>query len=46
VLAGAATQRFAAWTLVPPILILLTLAAFRLARKPQSKARFADANGG
>ena len=33
VLAGAATLRLAAWTLLPPILILLTLAALRRARK-------------
>jgi uncharacterized membrane protein YoaK (UPF0700 family) len=45
-LAGAATLRLAAWTLLPPILILLALAALRRDRKYQSKARFADANGG
>lgn len=33
VLAGAATLRLSAWTLLPPILILLTLAAFRRAKK-------------
>jgi uncharacterized membrane protein YoaK (UPF0700 family) len=37
-LAGAATPRFAAWTLVPPILVVLALAALRRA-KPASEGR-------
>jgi len=35
-LAGAATPRFAAWSLVPPILILLMLSAFYRAANPRA----------
>jgi uncharacterized membrane protein YoaK (UPF0700 family) len=45
-LAGASAPRFAAWTLLPPILVLLALAAFTGAMKDQSTGRFTEARGG
>jgi uncharacterized membrane protein YoaK (UPF0700 family) len=47
-LAGAATPRFAAWTLVPPILVLLALIAFGRAVMNRRTGRFLspDPRGG